>query len=550
MSLQLLAKDLFRRPTWLRIIYEARIRTPPPPWLVFQYFQMELSSWVLKSDYSQGRGKYCYPYPAEIMAPYWQNQSCDPFTSRSTACDLGNYFDHAVNVSSPSDVAAGLQFAQKHNIRVVIKNTGHDYLGKSTGKGALGLWTHNLKSIDFLNYSSSAYTGPAAKMGAGVQAFEMYTAAGAHGLRVVGGTCATVGLAGGFLQGGGHSPLSSTYGMGADQILEWEVVTANGTHLVASPSENEDLYWALSGGGGGTYGVVISVTVKAFKDGIVGGAFLSFDKTGIADEAFWKGVEEFHSALPAIVDSGATIVYSLNNDSFVVVPLTAPGKTEDEVSALLQPFLTKMNDLAVPVTSSVTSYPGFLEHFNQYLGPLPYGLDLINIIDVSIGGRIIPRRLIENSTSNIDLIEALKLSVYPGGEYQTGGIAFNAGHGVAGNSLSSNAVLPAWRDGILTLLTFAPWDYESTRDVNMAADKYLLDVTIPALTALTPGGGTYLNEANFQQTDWQQSFYGANYAKLKRIKKIYDPQDLFFANTAVGSEVWVPDADGRLCRNE
>ena len=41
----------------------------------------------------------------------------------------------------------------------------HSYLGKSTGQGALGLWTHNLKSIDFLNYSSPAYAGPAVKMG-------------------------------------------------------------------------------------------------------------------------------------------------------------------------------------------------------------------------------------------------------------------------------------------------------------------------------------------------------------------------------------------------
>ena len=67
-----------------------------------------------------------FPYPAEIMAPYWQNQSCDPFTSSSSPCRLGNYVDYVVNVSSPSDIAAGLQFAQKYNIRTVIKNTGHE----------------------------------------------------------------------------------------------------------------------------------------------------------------------------------------------------------------------------------------------------------------------------------------------------------------------------------------------------------------------------------------------------------------------------------------
>ena len=69
---------------------------------------------------------------------------------------------------------------------------------------------HNLKSLSFHNYTSSAYSGPAIRMGAGVQAFEAYIAAAARGLRIVGGECITVGLAGGFTQGGGHSYVSSS----------------------------------------------------------------------------------------------------------------------------------------------------------------------------------------------------------------------------------------------------------------------------------------------------------------------------------------------------
>ena len=141
------------------------------------------------------------------------------------------------------------------------------YLGKSTGKGGLAIWTHNLKSIEFLDYKSKNYNGPAIKMGAGVQAFEAYYAANAKGLRIVGGFCPTVGLAGGYSQGGGHSMLASTYGLAADQTLEWEVVTADGELITASPAENSDLYWALSGGGGGTYGVVLSLTSKAHLTG-------------------------------------------------------------------------------------------------------------------------------------------------------------------------------------------------------------------------------------------------------------------------------------------
>jgi hypothetical protein len=64
------------------------------------------------------------------MAGYFQNQSCDPYTPESKPCTLGNYVDYAINVGSAADVAAGLQFAQEKNIRLVIKNTGHESVQK------------------------------------------------------------------------------------------------------------------------------------------------------------------------------------------------------------------------------------------------------------------------------------------------------------------------------------------------------------------------------------------------------------------------------------
>src|SRR5271169_5761579 len=153
-------------------------------------------------------------------------------------------------------------------------------------------------------------------MGAGVQAFEAYYAAGARGLRVVGGDCPTVGLAGGYSQGGGHSILSSTYGLGADQTLEWEVVTADGNLITASPTNKSDLYWALSGGGGGTYGIVLSLTSKAHPDGTIGGASLAFTSAGISQDTFWDAISLWHASLPAIVDNGAQAIYTVLSESF------------------------------------------------------------------------------------------------------------------------------------------------------------------------------------------------------------------------------------------
>lgn len=119
-------------------------------------------------------------------------------------------------------------------------------LGKSTGKGGLGLWMHNLNSkIVIQNYQSSTYSGPAIKLGAGVLGEEALLAAHQVGYRVLAGSCPTVGLTGGYSQGGGHSLLTSKYGLAADNVLEREVITADGTYLIASPTQNTDLFWAL-----------------------------------------------------------------------------------------------------------------------------------------------------------------------------------------------------------------------------------------------------------------------------------------------------------------
>lgn len=76
----------------------------------------------------------------------------------------------------------------------------------------------------------------------------------------------------------------------------------------------------------------------------------------------------------------------------------------------------------------------------------------------------------------------------------------------------------------------------------------MTNVLVPALSKLAPDGGAYLNEADFRQPDFQHVFYGPTYDELNRIKDEYDPFHTFFATTAVGSEYWVSQADGRLCK--
>ncbi|KAL0564207.1 hypothetical protein V5O48_017845, partial [Marasmius crinis-equi] len=275
--------DAFNRSVDGRLIKTIPIATPcHDPSFDEQQCAVIQQSWH-KYDFHEA-------IPASIMNSVFLNQTCDPFTSRNQSCTLGNYVEYAVNVSSPDHIVKTVRFVKEHNIRFVVKNTGHDYMGRSTGAGAVSVWTHNLRNITWIpTYQSSEYTGPALKAFAGVRSTDVVQAAQAHGHVAVGGQCSTVGFAGGYIQGGGHSVLSSVFGLAADQALEYEAVTTEGQFITASPTENKDLFWALSGGGGGAYAVVWSVTVKAYLDQPVTTlAHLNFTSDGVSSDAYWN----------------------------------------------------------------------------------------------------------------------------------------------------------------------------------------------------------------------------------------------------------------------
>lgn len=126
------------------------------------------------------------------MWPLYEGKTCLAGTDPALLanCTQGGYSLFSVNVSNIAQIQLAVNFARSLNLRLVVKNTGHDYNGRSTGFGALSLWTHNLKDIRFIsNYETGDYTGPAFKLGAGVQGFELYEAAEAHGVTTVSGIC-------------------------------------------------------------------------------------------------------------------------------------------------------------------------------------------------------------------------------------------------------------------------------------------------------------------------------------------------------------------------
>jgi len=132
-----------------------------------------------------------------------------------------------------------------------VKSTGHDYQGRSQAPGSLSIWLHNMqdrvlhdsfqpKGCDFTIQTTAATVGGGSQVGKIVDALDKIN------LTIVGGTSKTVSV-GGYLTGGGHSVLAQLYGMGADQVLEMEVVTPQGQIVIANECQNQDLFWAMRG---------------------------------------------------------------------------------------------------------------------------------------------------------------------------------------------------------------------------------------------------------------------------------------------------------------
>ncbi|KAJ4371945.1 hypothetical protein N0V85_009078, partial [Neurospora sp. IMI 360204] len=473
---------------------------------------------------------------------------CDPFDGDSSPsgqernhekCSIGSLVTYSLNASSASagtDFIHTLSFAHQHNVRLVIRNTGHDYLGKSTGAGSLALWTHHLKDIEFFDFDNSheadqqkgmvAYKGKAANLAAGVQVSEAFAAAKAQGLVLHGGNCESVGVVGGYTQGGGHSVLSSAIGLGADQVLEWEVVIplspATGhpePRLVkATPfNEHADLYWALSGGGGGTFGAVVSVTVKAWEDFPTAGATLMFSAAGLKDRGiFVKGVQAWLEGLPGIVDIGAGVIWFLLKDVLAVSPAMAPGVKASELKEAFEPVMEKLDGLGIAYASSFTDFPSFHDFVAAMVAQQ-------NVTDANMGGRLIPRSLVTEKEGAEKLTEALDAIASAGGT--VAGISVNIERGRKLSKAYPNSVNPLFESAIQIGVFGLPYNHLNF-SANIDAQDKITNVFGASLEKLTPGGGAYLNEGDPHQPDWQTTFYGENYGRLLAIKNKYDPEGL------------------------
>ena len=249
-----------------------------------------------------------------------------------------------VAAESAADIAAAVDFAREHGAGLVIKGTGHDYLGRSCAPRSLMIWTHRMREVTvhdgFVPAGSPAGAAgvPAITVGAGTRWLEAYQVLLPYGRYVQGGGCVTVGAAGGFMQGGGFGSLSRRYGTAAGNMLEAEVVLASGEIVTANAAAHPDLFWALRGGGGGTFGVVTRLTLRTHLApqtlGRVTGTI-----TASSDADFRRLLGRLAPVLPALCDDhwGEHIAFAFIN--LAEFGLLAADLPDDQLQALWAPFL-------------------------------------------------------------------------------------------------------------------------------------------------------------------------------------------------------------------
>ncbi|KAJ8081679.1 hypothetical protein PM082_007525 [Marasmius tenuissimus] len=480
------------------------------------------------------------PHPSSVMDYTFLDKGCDPFDPREKPCRIGGYVQYAVNVSTPEHVIKTVNFVKEHNIRFVVKNTGHDYLGRSTAIGAVSVWMHNLQGIDFLpQYESSEYSGPAFKVHAGAIGYDLAVAADKKGFVTVSGECPTVGFAGGYLQGGGHSTLTSMYGLAADHTLEFEVITTQGEFVRASPTSHQDLYWALSGGGGGTYGVVWSVTIKPQQDLPVTIGSIEFTSEGVDPDTWWKAIDAYQASTPALTNAKVFGIAVYDNTFFKLNPVFAVNKSASEVSTLLQPLLATLDGLKIKYKTAVNTYDGYLEAYNT----LTFLIDF-KIADYIFGSRLLPRSIWEDGEKLKELKQTIRRIA------ERGGLIHEFIQRAIGPGNPDNAVLPAWREAERHLSVLLPLKDGDSLETVAHGRKRISNYFIPALKQLTPGSGAYINEADPYEPDFKEAFYGPNYARLLEIKDKWDPEHILYGSVAVGGDRWKQTEEGRLCRAE
>jgi FAD binding domain/Berberine and berberine like len=514
---------------------------------------------------------------------------------------------YAVAARNADDIAAAVNFARDNNLRLVIKGGGHSYQGTSNAPDSLLIWTRHMNDIvihsEFVpqGCERTSQPQPAVTVGAGTIGMQAYTAVTTEGGKYVqGGGCTTVCL-GGLIQSGGFGSYSKHYGTAAGSLIEAEVVTADGQIRVANACNNPDLFWALKGGGGGSFGVVSKMTLRVHELPEYFGV-ANFRIKAESDDAYRRLIREFVSFYKKSLFSDHWGEQAhVNPDNTFEIVMTSYGLDAEQAKAIWQPFLDWVADsshrCSIEGRLTIGSIPArhwwdvqwWKEHWPEIAFPNPNGKLLTGLLDGVLehvmpqplfdldrrpgagpnnawwkgdGGQVswfiwgfeslwMPESLLES-----DAQERLADALYSASRYASFELHFNKGLAGAPPDAIAGAKDTATNPAVLTAFALAIAGdaegpaypgipgHEPSVDKGRAG-RERVDRCIGELRAIVPNPGAYVSESNYFEKAFQQAYWGSNYARLAEVKKKYDPDGLFFVHNGVGSEEWSADGFAR-----
>lgn len=475
---------------------------------------------------------------------------------------------YVVVAESAADVAAAVRFARAHRVRLVVKGGGHSYFGASNAPDSLLIWTRRMNAItvhDALTpRGSRAAAVPAVSAGAGCIWLHLYQAVtGRDGRYVQGGGCSTVGVPG-LVQGGGFGSFSKAFGTAAGGLLEAAIVTADGQVRTVSEAREPDLFWALKGGGGGTFGVVTRMTLATHALPATFGA-VNLMLHARSDAAYRRLLGRFVAFYAeSLCNPHWGEQVSARPDNRLRIAMVFQGLTQDQAQTVWKKLLDFVDANradyqgqdtlvaeALPArdfwdASFFRSYAPGIVRFDRRPGASPTDFwwagdaGQVGAFWYGFSSAWMPASLLkpEGQSRFVDAWFAAS---------RHAAVTLHVNKGLAGAPAAAIAaarntgmnpdVLDAFALAIIA--DAGPPAYPGLPPPNRAAgeaSRARMRAAMGALRAAAPAAGAYVNECDFFQPDWQRAFWGGNYQRLARIKRHYDPGGLFTVHHGVGSE--------------
>ena len=411
------------------------------------------------------------------------------------------------------DVERTVVWARKHKVRIVPRSGGHSYGGYSTTTGVV---------VDVSRIAAiSVDAKHRAAVGAGARLIDVYDRLWQRRLTVPAGTCPTVGIAG-LALGGGIGFASRAFGLTCDNLVEARIVLASGQAVDCNAREHPDLYWALRGGGGGSFGIVTRLVFRTHPVDMVSTYSLEWPWSDAR-----RVVAAWQRFAPHAPD-GLFSVLNLNAAGGSPPHITSAGQffgTAERLRTLVQPLLAA----GAPTRFTVTSRT-YLDAARMWAGcgggtiaecHLPPQGHLGRDTFKGKSGYVNKNKPL--SARGIDTLVRQIESRQNGGPGS--GIVLLDSYGGAINRVPKGATAFVHRDALFSLQYLAYWDSTAPPAVAAANLRFLRTLRGSMHPFVSPFA--YQNYIDPELQNWRQAYYGSNFKRLTTVKRRYDPNNVF-----------------------